>query len=87
MKQTSSGSAVGKPKKDIANISRVLHSMLALHQPSVIVIARCHAQIFVGVVMYIGAYYLLSAYYLFTYCYKCMRLLTRFYSMYCFCFG
>ena len=58
--------------------------MLALQQPqssSVIVIARCHAQIFVGVATYIGAYHLLSAYYLSTYCYKCMHLLIRFYSM------
>ena len=49
-----------------------------------IVIARCHTQIFVGVVTYIGAYRLLSAYYLSTYCYKRIRLLTRFYGMvYC----
>ena len=45
-------------------------------------IARCHARIFVGVVMYIiGAYHLLSTYYLSTYCYKRMRLLTRLYGM------
>ena len=39
-------------------------------------IARCHAQIFVDVVIYIGAYHLLS---LSTYS-KRMRLLTRFYG-------
>ena len=57
--------------------------MLALQYPynlSVIVIAGCQAQIFVGVVTSIGAYHLVSAYYIFTCCYKCMRLLTRFYG-------
>ena len=43
-------------------------------------IASCHAQICVGVVTYIGAYHLLSAYYPSTYCYKRMRILTRFYG-------
>ena len=42
-----------------------------------------HTQIRVGVVTYIGAYCLLGAYYLSTYCYKCMRLLTRVYSIIC----
>ena len=58
--------------------------MLALQQPqssSVIMITRCHAQIFVGVGTYIGAYHLLSTYYISTYCYKYMHLLTRFYGM------
>ena len=44
-------------------------------------IARCHAQIYVGVVTYIGVYQLLSAYYPSTYCYKRMRLLARYYSI------
>ena len=70
--ETSGGSAVGMPKTRIADNSIVLCSTLALQQPwssSVIMIICCHAQIFVGVVTYIGAYRLLSAHYLSTYCY------------------
>ena len=45
-----------------------------------IAITRGHAQIFVGVVTYIGAYNLLGTYYLSTYCYKRMCSLTRLYG-------
>ena len=62
-------------------ISRVLRS-LALQQPSVIDINHCHAQLFVGVVKYIGTYHLLNAYQTFplTVISTCAYLLTRFYG-------
>ena len=44
-----------------------------LQSSSMSAIARCHAQIFVGVVVYTAEYYLS------TYCHKHMHLLTRFY--------
>ena len=46
-------------------------------------ITHGHAQIFVGMVTYIGTYCLLGTYYLSTYCYnyKYMRLLTRVYGI------
>ena len=50
------------------------HSHISFFLSHQIAIARGHAQVFVGVVTYIGAYYLS------TYSYKRMRLLTRFYG-------
>ena len=65
----------------IHNLPSTWPIRMASKHDSMYVIARCHAQIFVGMVTYIGAYHLLSAYYLSTYYYKHMHLLTRFYSI------
>ena len=85
VQQTLDGSAVGRLQ---AINSEVLRSYLSL---VVVLGLECnhdrsrygsHAQIFVGVVMCISVYPLLGAYYLTTYCYKRMRLLTRFYGIF-----